>query len=478
MYGHLFIKLNRDHNSTTKHKTSELLNASLNYGAIVPNKENPVMYVLKGIFGNYDAGYSDQQFYRHQHNYGNVELRDLWDYKLSLTQEDVDLIVAHIWELLGNKFDYYFIDENCAFHIAKLLEIVLPNPLISNNSLWVLPSDVAKGIVQASYNASMLLEKVDYIPSSESILRDYYQQLTVTQQNIAQALVALNFDFTNKNYQQLAVQDKKIIVESLFQYINVMKQKQPDNKQLEKNKKKLIKERYQMPIGKIISVQPTQSKFPPHQGMETSKYSLGYASVKQNQFLTAGFRMTYFDNLSMNLAKQPFANLEMIDIELIATDDEIRISKVDLIDIDSLYIPAIPWANGSESAWSVRAGYEQVNNQCFDCGIYFAEGDIGKSTLYQDNHLLYAMLGGKIFFGSEDDINLSAKMGIISQFSDRFKLKLAVQKITDSNFSKASQTIWSGEINYQIAPDWELRFLVNKQYSTKIELKVNYFWGF
>ena len=474
MYGHLFLKINKTHETK-----SNLLNASLNYGAIVPNDENPITYVLRGIFGGYDAGYSDQQFYRHQHNYGNVELRDLWEYKLALTSEDVDLIVAHIWELLGKKFDYFFIDENCAFHIAKLIEVVLDKPLISNDSLWVIPSSVAKGLKQANYYNKPLLEQVRYIPSSESVLHNYYQQLTQNQRDIAEEIIHNNFNFEHAAYQQLSTTDKQVITEALFQYLSVMKQKQPENKLNDKNKKKLMKERFQLPIGKSITPKFSVKKAAPHQSMKPSKFSLGLASVhQQEQYATAGFRMNYFDDLSTGVARQAFANLEMVDVKFIFNDEKIRLLKADLVDINSLYLPAIPWSGSQESAWAVRAGYEQLYNDCLDCGIFFAEGDIGKSMLLSNDSLLYGMLGGKLFSGEEDDINVSAKIGIISSLTDKLKIKLELQKVSDLSFSKASKNYWYSELNYQLAQDWELRLLVEKQRATFFGLKVNYFWDF
>jgi len=475
MYGHLFLKLNKAKTSTN---SSNLLNASLNYGAIVPNAENPITYMIKGIFGGYDAGYSDQQFYKHQHNYGNVELRDLWDYQLALTPEDINLLVAHIWELLGNKFDYFFIDENCAFHIAKLLELVLSEPLINDDSLWVLPSSVAKGLSHNIYQQRSLVSSVSFIPSSETILHNNVQQLPREHHAIAQTLVNDNFNFNHSDYQQLSNSKKISIVESLFQYVNVIQQKQADNTTLAQAKKKLMKERFSLPIGKAPTT-ARQHKSAPHHSMNPSKYSLGLAAINhQQQYLTAGFRLNYFDDLSFNNTKQPFANLEMIDIELVANDSTIRIAKIDLIDIDSLYLPAIPWSNDSASAWSVRVGYEQRYNNCFDCGIFFAEGDIGKSLLLTNNTLFYAMVGGKVFSGDESDINISGKLGVISQFNDNIKFKFELQKVNDIDFSQPSQTRWYSEINYQLTHDWELRLLAKKQDSTFIELKINYFWDF
>ena len=104
-YGHILLKFNTRGGVLA----NELLDQSVNYGAAVPRGENPVVYILKGLFGGYDATFSNQQFFRFNHAYAENELRDLWEYVLRLHPDEIDQLVAHSWELLGRNFDYYFL---------------------------------------------------------------------------------------------------------------------------------------------------------------------------------------------------------------------------------------------------------------------------------------------------------------------------------------------------------------------------------
>lgn len=473
MYGHLFVKLNRSK------KQSDLLNYSLNYGAIIPDNENPVVYILKGIFGGYDAAYSDKQFFRHQHNYGEVELRDLWDYKLALSSADIDLLVAHIWELLPNKFDYFFIDENCAFHIAKLLELVLTEPIISDQSLWVLPSAVAKGIAENSYADGALLDSVTFIPSRESVLNQKFSQLALSQQQIGTELISNAFEFSqSKNYQRLTDSDKAQLIESLFSFHEVNKRLNPEQPNLKVNRRKLIRERLSLPSGRQSGEKQLTNKVAPHQGMPVSKVSLGtlHHDSEQN-FITAGFRMTYFDDLSTDKNQTKFSNLEMLDVELIANDDTTKVLRLDLVDIDSLYKESIQWTDQHSWAWSVRTGFEQLQNNCIDCGIYFGEGEIGKSYLLS-NTLVYAMVGGKFFWGEEEDIASSAKIGILSEINDRLEAKFEIKQLYGLMSERSYDIKYRGVINYHFAKHWEARLFAEKAESTVVGIKFNYFWGF
>lgn len=473
MYGHLFVKLNRSA------QQSELLNYSLNYGAIITDNENPIVYIVKGIFGGYDAAYSDKQFFRHQHNYGEVELRDLWDYKLALSATDIELIVAHIWEVLPNKFDYFFIDENCAFHIAKLLELVLNKPIISDDSLWVVPSAVAQGISQSHYKNGPLLESVNFIPSRESVLNQSYKQLSELQQQIGLQLINNNYEFSRSpNYQGLSETEKSELIETLFSYHDVMKRKQPDLKNLAVNRRKLIRERLQLPAGSKLHYSAPAKKVPPHKGMPVSKVSIGgLHNSSTSNFITSGFRMTYFDDLSTDKNQTKFSNLEMLDVELISNEQKTKVLRLDLVDIGSLYKESIDWSNDNSYAWSVRGGFEQLKNNCIDCGIYFAEGNIGKSYLFSDS-LAYAMLGGKAFVGDEEDLAVMAKMGVLMEINDHLEAKFEIKHMYGLKTETSYDVVLNAEINVHFAKNWEARFYTEKAESTIFGVKFNYFWGF
>jgi len=472
MYGHLLLKINKK-----SPNANNLLNYSLNYGAIVPDNENPVIYVAKGIMGGYQAAYSDKQFYRHQHNYSDIELRDMWEYQLKLSQADVDLLIAHIWELLDKQFNYYFIDENCAFHIAKLLELVLDQPLINNDSLWVLPSAVAQGLMETSYSSKPLVSAIHYHPSRESVLHQRYHELSKYLQNIASQIIAKNFNFSLHQYQQLSIKNQKQVIEALILYFEGLKQKSADDSIIEHIKKRLIKARLALPIGTSKKVKVKYNIAPPHQAMKVSKFSGGYTNIGHQDYANIGFRMTYFDLLSSSVAHNKHTNLEMLDIELLSTAHSTKIYKFDLIDIKSFYSPSIPWDKNNNTAWGVRAGYQQLYNNCLNCGIYQLEGEWGKSTKL-NNHLVYALLGAQAFTGEANDVVLSAKIGIIASLNQQLTAQVEIKQQSPINSTDIKKTLVNIEINYQVYKNIELRLFAEQQQEKLLGIKINYFWGF
>lgn len=94
-YGHPLLKFN-----TRDSRGGGLLDITINNGAIVPANENLLLYMARGIFGGYEAAFSDTRFYRLNHSYSESDLRDLWDYQLELTQAQKKRVIYYSWELL------------------------------------------------------------------------------------------------------------------------------------------------------------------------------------------------------------------------------------------------------------------------------------------------------------------------------------------------------------------------------------------
>lgn len=140
-FGHTFLRVSRykDFNQ------NELLDYAFNFAA-ADSKDNPALYMLKGLLGYYPGKFSVVPYYYKIREYNDHEFRDIWDYNLELNQEQVNRVVDHLWELSHAHFDYYYFTENCSYHILGLLNVAYDktNLLDSLNSFYVLPIDTVK----------------------------------------------------------------------------------------------------------------------------------------------------------------------------------------------------------------------------------------------------------------------------------------------------------------------------------------------
>jgi len=162
MFGHTFLRLQRKP-SAERVNDSALLDHAVNYSAWVPPGENDIVFAMKGLVGGYPGQFSIGPYYHKVQEYNNFESRDLWEYELNLTQDEVDLILMSLWEISQYPIPYYYFDSNCSFMILKLLDVARPDILFSKGFFkWVIPSETLKAVTKQPG----MVRKVEFRSSS------------------------------------------------------------------------------------------------------------------------------------------------------------------------------------------------------------------------------------------------------------------------------------------------------------------------
>jgi len=220
MFGHVFLKFNGE-------SEDGLLDNTFSYGAKVPDNENKLVYITKGILGGYQGKFSNQQYHHHHLTYSETELRDMWEYKLALSQDDIQFLLAHLWELENATMTYYFFEQNCAYQLAKLLSLVFDESLIAPNKVWVMPFDLVV-MMQRHQTSRTMFNDVIYHGSRQQTLYDRWQQLTSKEQ---QTLLQILESAPKDTQQQLAaLGDASAIrvIDTLYDYFAFIEQKEDD----------------------------------------------------------------------------------------------------------------------------------------------------------------------------------------------------------------------------------------------------------
>jgi hypothetical protein len=140
MFGHLFLVL--------ESKRGILDSDILHYIAETDGNRG-VIYMLKGLSGSYKGFFLREPFYKKIKNYNYVEDRDISYYDLKLTPAQIENLQLHYKELQKTFFYYYFIDKNCSYFIAKLLNVVIDRGVILR-SPYMMPSHVINDLVDAN----------------------------------------------------------------------------------------------------------------------------------------------------------------------------------------------------------------------------------------------------------------------------------------------------------------------------------------
>ncbi|MGA6925821.1 MAG: DUF4105 domain-containing protein, partial [Desulfosarcina sp.] len=146
MFGHTLLRID----TQTSRAQTRLLDSTINYAADTEH-ELGVSFAMNGLFGGYHGTFSVAPYYLQVKRYGDVENRDIWEYRLALTDEEVLRMLMHAWELKAAYFDYYFLDENCSYHLLSLLESARPSlHLLDRFGLWAVPADTVRSVAEVN----------------------------------------------------------------------------------------------------------------------------------------------------------------------------------------------------------------------------------------------------------------------------------------------------------------------------------------
>lgn len=159
MFGHTLLRIDSEYES-------KLLSYAATYAAHTNRNDGP-LYAIKGVFGYYPGYFSILPYYEKVKEYSDLEHRDMWEYRMNLSEEEVTRILLHLWELKDIYSDYYFFDENCSYDLLFLLESARPSLRLTDRmKTWVIPVDTIRAVQDAG-----LVERVDYRPSRGTKIR-------------------------------------------------------------------------------------------------------------------------------------------------------------------------------------------------------------------------------------------------------------------------------------------------------------------
>ncbi|MDX1411972.1 MAG: DUF4105 domain-containing protein, partial [Nitrospirales bacterium] len=144
MFGHSFLRVDQEGQTAE----TRILAYTINYAAETP-PDAGIEFAFKGVFGGYKGFFSTIPYYLKVQEYRDIENRDIWEYRLNFSQEQILRLLRHSWELGNGYFDYYFFKENCAYHILSLLEVASPQLHLTDQfHFWTIPADTIRLLIR------------------------------------------------------------------------------------------------------------------------------------------------------------------------------------------------------------------------------------------------------------------------------------------------------------------------------------------
>lgn len=452
-FGHTLLKINNH-----KHESRlGLLDLGVNYGALVPENEMTAVYILKGLFGGYQAGFSDKEYYSQDQIYSRTEFRDMWEYALNFNDFQNKLLVFHVWEIAGKKFQYFFLKQNCSYRLAELIELVTGEDLTSKNQLWFAPVELIHKIKDVDEGSvKKILHDPIFIPSDERILEREIAFLTESELDVFYAFIRRPSIPFIQNLSPKLRED--YIVNTLLSYYKFKLVGTDDDRllsELKQIKKQLLSLRLQMPVShldkpSVVNLRGPSSGSKPSRlsfSSNYNKYSNSYLGIEYSGFhydtigdnVLNGSSLVVFD-LKMGFSQNQKAFLD----NLVFVGASKNPSK-------SIYIPG-----ESALSWDIGIGLRRESLNCLDCVAAYVKYAVGKSAALSSLGLVSIKMGVDYDL-SQSRLALEPTFSlIINQQSDwGAQVDLKHLNAIDGDFKRSSIDV---NFRYTVQPQLAFRF--------------------
>lgn len=364
---------------------------SLNFAADVSPDVPATTYAIKGLNGGFEGRFRLLPYHIKLREYGQIENRDTWEYELTLDKPAVDLVLRHAYEMLISHYDYFFLSENCSYHLLSLLEVAFPEkPLTEKFELWTIPVDTIRKLEEHN-----LTKPPRFIPSSIRTLRA--RQAALSQADVDLSLQALNtgLDSIDVSLNGKNTTQQVAILDLLSDYERYKRLKtDPSAKGSSPREIAILSRRSKLGI-KSVSPQVPVPLSSPDEGHGTSRIGLQYHHNSRGSELTElSFRPAYHDFRDPSAGFDDKAAIEMglISVAHDAEADKFFLKQFTLISIESIeprgtFFKPVSWHTNihwrrphaqarHQFSFNVGAGAAMQINDATPVLFIFAEADL------------------------------------------------------------------------------------------------------
>jgi hypothetical protein len=455
MYGHTLLRIDaRDQDERTR-----LLAYTVNFAANT-DETNGVTFAIKGLFGGYAGTFSVLPYYLKVREYSDMENRDLWEYELALSDDEVERVLRHAWELLPAYFQYFFFDENCSYHLNALLQVARPElDLTAPFRWWALPIDTVRAITAQPG----LVARTVYRPANATIIGARLNTLSEEERAIAKKLSLAKAD-SGEVVRDRPAQRAAAVLETSYDYVNYRRatghQDVADPGRLARE---LLLTRSRLDVGSQRPVLEGGTR--PDRGHGTSRLSLGAGQRDGRAFQELDFHPTYHEVMDAEAGYVRGAQIEFFDTALRHYQDgKTRVERfvpaniLSLAPRDDFFQPR---------SWRIAGGWQRsfVNNGSEPL-VGFLEGGAGAAWSDRAGRtLIYALGEGAIRVNRELDggygLGAGARVGTMSDLAPRWRANAYVSGVN----------YFLGESDQPRAIGLQQRFTVSRDSALRLDFE-------
>lgn len=474
-FGHSLLKFN-----SASGDDVDLFDLTASYGALIPDNEPTWRYVMKGVFGGYEGSFSDRYYYIQDLVYSHTEFRDVWEYELALSEFEEKFLIFHVWEIVGRKFDYLFLTENCAYRLSELLEMVTGESFLDNTSVWYIPVETfhrlnAVDAERRRRGKEGLVRSVRFIPSSQRQLNYQVSLLNGEERQAVEAIITDGPDEMDRQLSALDFDSQAKVLESTLAYYNyqlVKEQPEPSREKLDM-KTKVLLERLKLPAAGTPL--PKVPELPsPAAGSRPVLLALG-GGHDSNEGGYYKLRFAPFSQEVTGNNTLEGSEIALLDISIGLGGDRHRafIERMDLIRILKLKGQVLADEEESSLSWRLRVGSELSENKGQSRHDHFFRFGVGQAWQSGRGVSLYALTDGSAH-ALFPHLRLRPHVGLVMRGGS---LNAWVYGgVENSDYKGGVDTFWSARIQCFITSQVAVMAEASEQRSMRASGELRWHW--
>ena len=433
LFGHTLLRLNQ------KDKKNDLLDYAVAFSAMPEKDDLGIIFAFKGFFGGYKGLFEVTKYYTKVNEYNNGESRDLIEYNLNMTQDELDRTLNHLWEVYQTTyFDYYFATENCSAVLADLLAVTYKDDdRVNEHARWYyLPGEMVKHFM----NLPGRIKSTNYRPSLKKQVGKMWEKLSSDE--IAEVEKILELGTISDDLKNEKVLDAVIAYLDFTHYRKKEKLEEREQKLL---RRALIK-RSTLKKAEIVTETYDQTNMPEY-SHNPQKFTF-FTRAENRQFMS-GFEIKqgYHDLMSNDKGFDPFSQFDFFTASMLYDykNKKIDYDQITIVNLISLheyrfYDPQL--------SWRAKASSERIYDlDCSLCHKINGNAYGGFSLKFTKNSVFNIMAG--VFGEASKHLKKglragpAAEISFYTQLGENYKLGLvneirfdATKKIADEYYNQ------------------------------------------
>lgn len=458
MFGHTLLRID----SRRTENGHNLMNYGANYAAN-PDTENAFLYALKGLIGSFEGRFAIFPYYTKVQEYNNWESRDLWEYELRFTEEQLSMMLLHLWELGGTYFDYYYFQENCSYHVLSLLEVANPELRLKDAFFFsVIPTDTVKMVMAQDG----LVKDIVYRPAVLSQMNHKRLRMSDDEKRILQRMVKGELQPDDSAFKSLSTRSQTLVLNAYMDYLQYQSMQEKTDKEV-RIPLPVLRARSRLPAsddGQADFITRFSSR--PDHGHGTDRFRAGAGHNKQEPFLEFAYRPAYHDLMARDTGYDRNSEIIFLDFKLryYLESERLRLDQARLLSITALN----PWDSlFAKASWRGEVAMDTLRDR--DCGYCNSfRASYGRGVSYRPEFfsplLLFSFIDLKTEFSHhlKQDYRLGgdAEAGMYYDMSDNLRIK----------FAGSYQVFLLGESKRFFTAHFATRYAVSQDLDLRVEL--------